>query len=397
MRSARAASSPTVPPFDPRAFARDLAELRAELDAGLGESDLRHFRKMLRWGRTCSVLGWGTAWIAPNPVSATLIALGTSARWAIAMHHVSHRGLDRVPGSPWSSKTFAKGRRRFVDWLEWMTPEAWNLEHNVLHHYRTGEIEDPDLVEHHLRPLRESKLPDWVKLGVVGFWACTWKLLYYAPNTWSAWRANERERGSRRGETDLPYAPTKNAECFDPRTETGRAFYATILPYALARFVAAPAAFLPLGPWASANVLANALMAEVIGNVHTFAIIAPNHAGDDMWRFDAPMQDKSEFFVRQVLGSVNFSSPNELTDFLQGFLNYQIEHHLWPDLPPSKYREAAPKVRAICEKHGVPYVEEPLWKRVKQLVGIMIGTRTMRRANDARAAMQGDEPALAAE
>ena len=31
-----------------------------------------------------------------------------------------------------------------------MLVEAWNVEHNQLHHYHLGEIEDPDLVEHNL-------------------------------------------------------------------------------------------------------------------------------------------------------------------------------------------------------------------------------------------------------
>ena len=36
------------------------------------------------------------------------------------------------------------------DWFDWMLPEAWNVEHNNLHHYRTGEPGDPDLVERNL-------------------------------------------------------------------------------------------------------------------------------------------------------------------------------------------------------------------------------------------------------
>ena len=53
--------------------------------------------------------------------------------------------------------------RRFVDWLDWMLVEAWNVEHNQLHHYCLGEILDPDLVEHNFRPLRSYPLPLWFK------------------------------------------------------------------------------------------------------------------------------------------------------------------------------------------------------------------------------------------
>jgi hypothetical protein len=39
-----------------------------------------------------------------------------------------------------------------------------------------------------------------------------------------------------------------------------------------------------------------------------------------------------------------------------------------------------PKVKAVCERHGVPYVQEPLHKRVAQLLGIVTGTKRMQRS-----------------
>lgn len=384
-------------PFDSAAFARDLAELRAELDDDLGAEDLAHFEKMARWGRTCTALGYATAWIAPNPVSAALLSLGTTARWTIVAHHTSHRGLDKLPrGRPsLRSKTFGKGWRRFTDWLDWMTPEGWAYEHNVLHHYRTGETADPDLVEHNMQKIRDAKLPRVVKWGVIAFYACTWKLTYYSPNNAQVLRRHEHEKAARRGESTEPVA--EDATLFsemDPRTAHGRAFLRSLLPYGLVRFVGAPLAFLPLGPWASANVLLNSLGAEVLTNLHTFAIIVPNHAGDDVWRFDEPLHDKNEFYVRQVIGSANFGGGDDVRDFLQGYLNYQIEHHLWPDLPPLKYRQAQPRVQAICEKHGVPYVRESVFSRVRRMLEIMIGDKSMHRTRDARG-FGGEAPAHA--
>jgi hypothetical protein len=40
------------------------------------------------------------------------------------------------------------GWRRFVDRLDWIAPDVWQHEHNILHHGRTGErVAAPDLVE----------------------------------------------------------------------------------------------------------------------------------------------------------------------------------------------------------------------------------------------------------
>jgi fatty acid desaturase len=83
------------------------------------------------------------------------------------------------------------------------------------------------------------------------------------------------------------------------------------------------------------------------------------------------------------MGSADFTGGSDLADFFQGYLNYQIEHHLFPDLPPKKLHEAQPLVEALCKKHGVPYVREPIGRRVKQLVDVMVGRRSMRRATTA--------------
>ena len=368
--------------IDHEAFARDLTALRAEIDDAIGPEDFAHLQKIERWGRWCTGLGYATAWIAPNPFSALAIAQGNTTRWAIMMHHVGHRGYDRVPGVPpaYTGRRFAAGGRRFVDWLDWMVPAAWRYEHNVLHHVRTGEVEDPDLVEQNTAWLRASKMPLLAKYGVVAFFACTWKITYYAPSTFLTWRRAEQRRAAGRGPQQPPATEElRYAAAFNPFTEEGRAFWkACVLPYATARFAVVPALFSPLGPWAVFSVAANSAAAEVIANLHSFFIIAPNHAGDDVYRFEGRAAGKEEFFVRQVVGSVNYATGNDVIDFLQGFLNYQIEHHLWPDLPARKYQQYQPRVKAICEKHGVPYVQESLFRRARKLVDIMVGKTAMR-------------------
>lgn len=53
-------------------------------------------------------------------------------------HHVMHGGYSHnaEKSSRYHRFNFAKGlKRRVSDWLDWMLPEAWNVEHNKLHHY----------------------------------------------------------------------------------------------------------------------------------------------------------------------------------------------------------------------------------------------------------------------
>ena len=46
--------------------------------------------------------------------------------------------------------------------------------------------------------------------------------------------------------------------------------------------------------------------------------------------------------------------------FLSGNLCYQIEHHLYPDLPSNRYAEIAQRVRAVCATYDLPYTTSPL-------------------------------------
>ena len=42
------------------------------------------------------------------------------------------------------------------------------------------------------------------------------------------------------------------------------------------------------------------------------------------------------------------------------------------------YQKAAPQLRAICEKHGVPYVQQSVFRRLKKTADIMVGATSMR-------------------
>jgi fatty acid desaturase len=82
---------------------------------------------------------------------------------------------------------------------------------------------------------------------------------------------------------------------------------------------------------------------------------APNHKG--MPTLTAA--DQLDFLRRQVLTSRNVAG-GRLVDWLLGGLNYQIEHHLFPNMPRPNLRRAQPLIRAFCQDHGLPYTEASL-------------------------------------
>jgi fatty acid desaturase len=360
--------------MDTKGFCRELEELQSRTYASLSEKDFKHLLKIEWWGRGCSFLGYSTIWIIPNPFTAFLISMGHFTRWLLA-HHILHRGYDKVPGVPlrYTSKGFGKGKRRFIDWFDWLVPEAWDYEHNILHHYNTGEDHDPDVAERHTELLRKLPVPNFIKYFLLFLVACTWKFTYYAPNTASVLNPDNAMRVKKE---HIAYLTIKNI--FNvKRKEVRRLWREFYLPYGLVHFVLLPLMFFPLGKTTVIFVLINKILAEIFTNLHSFLVIGPNHTGDDLARYDFHYASKEEYFAVQVLGSANYHCGKELTDFLSIWLNYQIEHHLFPDLPMRQYSIIQPEVKALCKKYGLPYRQESIWRRFARMVNVCVGKKSM--------------------
>lgn len=76
-------------------------------------------------------------WMRPNPVTIMALSLWTFSRWTTIAHHTCHGGYNNAdPTRFFNSKGFALGSltKRASQWFDWMLPEAWNVEHNNLHH-----------------------------------------------------------------------------------------------------------------------------------------------------------------------------------------------------------------------------------------------------------------------
>ena len=110
------------------------------------------------------------------------------------------------------------------------------------------------------------------------------------------------------------------------------------------------------GPSAVLTLAANAT-ANLARNVWAFTIIFCGHFPDGVATFteeEAEGETRGGWYLRQLLGSANIEG-GPTFDLLTGNLSYQIEHHLFPDLPAHRYREISGEVREICERYALPY------------------------------------------
>jgi linoleoyl-CoA desaturase len=106
--------------------------------------------------------------------------------------------------------------------------------------------------------------------------------------------------------------------------------------------------------------------ANVIRNAWAHSIIFCGHFPDQTYTFteeEVAGETRGGWYVRQLLGSANIDG-SPLFHLLSGNLSFQVEHHLYPDMPSSRYAEIAPRVRDICRRYGLPYNTGPLRKQL---------------------------------
>ncbi|OBI92686.1 fatty acid desaturase family protein [Mycobacterium asiaticum] len=105
------------------------------------------------------------------------------------------------------------------------------------------------------------------------------------------------------------------------------------------------------------RTLAADALANVIRNVWAHAIIFCGHFPDQTYTFteeEVEDETRGEWYLRQLVGAANIEG-SPLFHVISGNLGYQVEHHLYPDMPSSRYSEIAPKVKEICERYELPY------------------------------------------
>ncbi len=127
------------------------------------------------------------------------------------------------------------------------------------------------------------------------------------------------------------------------------------------------------GPSFLHTIGANAT-ANVVRNLWTNSVIMCGHFPEGVETFSRSSiegETRGEWYLRQMLGSANISGTRAM-HIMTGNLSYQIEHHLFPDLPSNRYQEIAPKVQAMFEEYGLTYTTGPLPKQVASAWGKII-------------------------
>ncbi|HVK72330.1 MAG TPA: acyl-CoA desaturase [Kofleriaceae bacterium] len=333
-------------------FARAVDALRRELEARVGSEDVAYIQGVRALSSSMEVAGRALIHFSLEPVSFGLGVLALSVHKTLELMEIGHSALhgayDRLPG--------ATGFRS--DGFRWKAPideESWRSAHNIRHHQYTNIAgRDPDLDFgglrlservgyrrlHALQPA--SNLLTWLGFATA--------INLHATGVLEVYLGRDRPRQLR----DRSLASVVRAH--------GR-FFRKWFRYYAREYVLFPAL---AGPFFWKIWLGNVL-SEVARDVYAGATIYCGHVGATDFAPGARPGGRGQFYVAQVEAAHDIEVPPPMS-ILSGGLDRQIEHHLFPRLPPNRLRQIAPRVREICEQHGVRYRTDRWPHRLSQVV-----------------------------
>lgn len=343
---------------------KEIDDIKQRYRAKLGPKDIAYIKGLRRNSRIFEVIGRGLLWVSPEPIT---FSLGVFFTWlhrnieSIEIgHNVLHGQYDYFPEIP-------QFHAHNFKWKAPVDEEGWRREHNGLHHVHTNVFEmDPDL-NHGI--LRTNELTPWNKrhlFQVPLYLLAAYPTMLYQFNSQNLGFGQKfRERAFPEG--NKGYAPVDTAGQTDEELNkrNSRSIWRVLAKeYIVFPLLAATTGFSGL------KVLLGNALADAINNYWISMTIQATHFTEPLQSADA-LKHKGHWYLSQLESSVNFKGSRRMS-ILWGHLNYQIEHHLFPDIPSRHYPDMAKEVKAVCKKYNVDYKCNPTWGRaIRNYVSVM--------------------------
>ena len=337
---------------------RELDAIHDEVYAELGDRDARYIRSTIKLHRQLVLAA--RAMLLGSRYKP--LWLGGTAALSIAKilenmeigHNVMHGQWDWMNDPDINSQNW--------DWDTASPADAWRHSHNYEHHTFTNiRGKDRDLgyeimrIDPHQKWHPVYLLQPFYNLILMGFFE--WGVALHDLN-FDAIRAGEKSKGILNREL--------KAIGVKARKQVVKDYIAFPLLSAIAGAVPARGGAEKSPARAFKSTLAANFTANIVRNVWAYSIIFCGHFPDQTYTFsqaEVENETRGGWYVRQLLGSANIDG-SPLFHLLAGNLSFQVEHHLYPDMPSSRYAEIAPRVREICRRYGLPYNTGPLGKQL---------------------------------
>jgi linoleoyl-CoA desaturase len=329
---------------DIEAIGRELDEIRRDIEESRGTADAAYIKNAIKLQRGLAAGGRAALFASAFPpawlAGTTMLGLAKIIENMELGHNVIHGQWDwmndpEVHSSAW-------------EWDTACPSEQWKHSHNFVHHKYTNVVgKDDDVGYGILRVTRDQK----------------WHPVYVAQPLTNALLATFFQYAVALHDLNIKEIRRGRKE---PRTtwrqlkQIGRK---------VGRQLGKDYVLFPLlsGPQFVSTLTANAT-ANLMRNLWSYMVIFCGHFPDGAEKFtveEFENETPHEWYLRQMLGSANFDAGSVMA-FMSGNLCYQIEHHLFPDLPSNRYAEMSERIRALCEKYDLPYTTGSLTRQYMQ-------------------------------
>ncbi len=345
-------------------LAKEFDAIHDDVYSDLGEHDRRYITAMIEFHRRLAVMSrvallgadFKPAWVLGTVTNSTAKILENME----IGHNVMHGQWDWMNDPQIHSSTW--------DWDTASTAEAWKHSHNYVHHTFTNiRGKDKDLGYEIMRIDPNQK---W---HPVYLFQPLYNLVLMAPLRVGRRLPRHGPRGPSRGRevARRTSSTTSRASAVKARDQIVKDYVGWPAISALAAgatdFVvrrdkdkALKRARDTFKKAAVANATAN-----VVRNLWSHAIIFCGHFPDQTYTFsqeETEDESRGAWYVRQLTGAANIEG-GPFFHVMSGNLGYQVEHHLFPDMPSSRYAQIAPRVKDICERYELPYNTGPFFQQ----------------------------------
>jgi fatty acid desaturase len=321
---------------DIEALGYELDNIRLDIEESLDEGDAAYIRRTITFQRTLDVAarliisfsksraGWA--------VGAAALAFAKVVENMEIGHNVSHGQWDWMNDPEIHSRTW--------EWDMVALSSQWRHSHNYRHHMFSNVVGmDDDLGFGVMRVTRDQP----------------WRPQYLLQPLQNLILAATFEWGIALHDVDSEWtrATTRVQKVTQVRALVGKISRQAVKDYAF---------FPALSRSRCRRTLTANVAANVVRNIWAHTVIFCGHFPDGAEKFTADVlerENRGEWYLRQMLGAANFKA-GPLLAFSSGNLCYQIEHHLFPDLPSNRYAQIAVRVRALCDKYDLPYTSGSL-------------------------------------
>ncbi|MFT6803675.1 MAG: fatty acid desaturase [Nitriliruptoraceae bacterium] len=313
---------------------REIDVIRAGVMDSRGAADAAYIRRLVKLQRTLEMSSRGVLLFSILPPAWVVGTVGLSVAKILENMEIGHN----VMHGQWDWMRDPKIHSTTWEWDHAAPSDMWKHSHNELHHTYTNVLGKDNDLGYGIMRVDEGQ---------------RWSPFFLFQPVWNLINAVFFEYGIAAYDLEIGRYMQGRKDKAEFKAQRSKVL-GKIRKQAARDYLVHP---LLSGPSWLPTLVANAT-ANVVRNVWTHSVIMCGHFPEGVETFEKTSiegETRGEWYVRQMLGAANIEG-GRLLHIMTGNLSFQIEHHLFPDMPSNRYQEVAPQIKQLFERYGLTYV-----------------------------------------